>query len=146
MTQTSVRSAASLALLVAALVGVAAQGSNSVWDGVYTEAQAERGRAAYAQSCASCHADDLRGRSTAPSLVEESFAFLWEGMSLGDLFERTRTRMPSDRPGSLPGPAYADILAFIAQKNGYPAGAKELADDPGVLKNIRIMTKQGSRP
>jgi hypothetical protein len=67
-------------------------------------------------------------------------------MSLGDLFERTRTRMPSDRPGSLPGPAYADILAFIAQKNGYPAGAKELAGDPDVLKDIRITTRQRSRP
>ena len=138
--------ATTVALLLAALVGAAAQEPATVWDGIYTEAQAERGRAAYAQSCASCHADDLRGRSTAPSLIEESFTFLWEGMSLGDLFERTRTRMPSDRPGSLPGPTYADILAFIAQKNGYPAGAKELADDPNVLKNIRITAKQGSRP
>ena len=134
-----------MALLGAVLAG-GAQEAVTVWDGVYTKAQSERGRAAYAQSCASCHADDLRGRSTAPSLVEESFTFLWEGMSLGDLFERTRTRMPSDRPGSLPGPAYADILAFIAEKNGYPAGAKELADDPAVLKNIRITGKQGSRP
>ena len=138
--------AATAALLLAALANVAAQGSTTVWDGIYTTAQAERGRAAYAQSCASCHADDLRGRSTAPSLVEESFAFLWEGMSLGDLFEKTRTAMPSDRPGSLPAPTYADILAFIAQKNGYPAGAKELADDPGVLKDIRITAKPGSRP
>ena len=49
--------------------------------------------------------------------------------------------MPSDRPGSLSGPAYADILAFIAQKNGYPAGPKELGDDLAVLKGIRITAK-----
>ena len=73
-----------------------------MWDGVYTATQAERGRSAYMQSCASCHADDLRGRSTAPSLVEESFLFLWSDMSVGDLFERTRMLMPSDRPGRLP--------------------------------------------
>jgi mono/diheme cytochrome c family protein len=133
-------------LAAAALAGISAQTPTTVWDGVYTAAQAERGRMAYARSCASCHADDLRGRSTAPSLVEESFAFLWEGMSVGDLFEKTRTTMPSDRPGSLPASAYADILAFIAQKNGYPAGATELADDPSVLKGIRITAKQGSRP
>ena len=132
------------ALLVVGALGKAAaapQDRLTVWDGVYTEAQAERGRAAYVQSCASCHADDLRGRSTAPSLVEESFAFLWDDMSLGDLFERTRTRMPSDRPGSLTGQTYADILAFVAQKNGYPAGAKELGDDLAVLKGIRITAK-----
>jgi S-disulfanyl-L-cysteine oxidoreductase SoxD len=128
-------------LVMGALAGVAAQERTTVWDGVYTEAQAERGRAAYVQSCASCHADDLRGRSTAPSLVEESFAFLWEDMSLGELFERTRTRMPSGRPGTLPGPTYADIIAFIAQKNGYPAGTKELADDLAELKGIRITAK-----
>ena len=132
--------ALTLALLVAALVGVAAQ-QRTVWDGVYTEAQAERGGVAYAQSCASCHADDLRGRSTAPSLVEESFAFLWEDMSIGDLFERTRLRMPSDRPGSLTGTTYADILAFIAQKNGYPAGPTELPPELAVLKRIRIAAK-----
>ena len=129
------------AFVMAALVSVAAQERTTVWDGVYTEAQAERGRVAYAQSCASCHADDLRGRSTAPSLVEESFAFLWEDMSIGDLFERTRTRMPSAQPGSLAGATYADILAFIAQKNGYPAGATELPDDLAVLKRIRITAK-----
>jgi quinoprotein glucose dehydrogenase len=67
-------------------------------------------------------------------------------MSLGDLLEKTRTTMPSDRPGSLPASAYADILAFIAQQNGYPAGAKELADNPGALKNVRITAKPGSRP
>lgn len=128
-------------LVVATLGGSAAQERATVWDGVYTEAQAERGRAAYAQSCASCHADDLRGRSTAPSLVEESFAFLWDDMSLGDLFESTRTRMPSDRPGSLSGQTYADILAFISKKNGYPPGIQELGDDVAALKGIRITAK-----
>ena len=130
--------ATAAACVVGALVSAVAQGPATVWDGIYTEAQAERGRVAYAQSCASCHADDLRGRSTAPSLVEESFAFLWEDMSIGDLFERTRARMPSNQPGSLAGATYADILAFIAQKNGYPVGATELPSDLEVLKRIRI--------
>ena len=135
------RTATIVLLAMAALGGSTVQERTTVWDGVYTEAQAERGRAAYAQSCASCHADDLRGRSTAPSLVEESFAFLWDDMSLGDLFERTRTRMPSDRPGSLSGQTYADILAFISKKNGYPPGIQELGDDIARLKGIRITAK-----
>jgi len=129
-------------LVLAALIVVMAQEpKRTVWDGVYTEAQAERGRSAYAQACASCHADDLRGKSTAPSLIEESFMFLWADMSVGDLFERTRLLMPSDRPGSLPPATYADIIAFIAQKNGFPAGA-ELGTDVGILKQILITEKR----
>ena len=137
----AVKTARVALLVVSALVSAAAQDRTTVWDGVYTEAQAERGRVAYAQSCAFCHADDLRGRSTAPSLVEESFAFLWEDMSIGDFFERTRSRMPSNQPGSLAGATYADNLAFIAQKNGYPAGAAELPTDLAALKRIRITAK-----
>jgi Cytochrome C oxidase, cbb3-type, subunit III len=133
------------ALLVSALIGSLVFGQETkrtVWDGVYTAAQAERGSAAYAQACSSCHAEDLRGRSTAPSLVEESFLFLWSDMSVGDLFERTRMLMPSDRPGSLPAATYADILAFIAQKNGFPVGNTELGTDIGALKQILITEKR----
>jgi len=132
-------------LLVVALIGSAIDGQEpkrTVWDGVYTAAQAERGRGAYMQACASCHADDLRGKSTAPSLVEESFLFLWGDMSVGDLFERTRMLMPSDRPGSLAADTYADIIAFIAQKNGFPAGSTDLGADVAALKQILITGKR----
>jgi hypothetical protein len=92
--------------------------------------------------CASCHADDLRGKSTAPSLVEESFTFLWADTTLGDLFERTRLLMPSDRPGSLPSATYADVIAFIVSKNGFPPGAVELSADVAALKQIVIAERR----
>ena len=133
------------ALAVTALIGSAIAGQQlkrTVWDGVFTDAQAERGRSAYAQSCASCHAEDLRGKGTAPSLVEESFAFLWADMTVGDLFERTRMLMPSDRPGSLPPATYADIITFVMSKNGFPAGSTELGADAAVLKQIVITEKR----
>ena len=133
------------ALAVTALIGSAIAGQElkrTVWDGVFTDAQAERGRSAYAQSCASCHAEDLRGQGTAPSLVEESFAFLWADMTVGDLFERTRMLMPSDRPGSLPSATYADIIAFVMSKNGFPAGSTELSADVAALKQIVITEKR----
>lgn len=133
------------ALLVVALIGSAFDGQEpkrTVWDGVYTAPQAERGRSAYMQSCASCHADDLRGKGTAPSLVEESFAFLWADMTVGDLFERTRMLMPSDRPGSLPPATYADIITFVMSKNGFPAGSTELGADVAALKQIVITEKR----
>ena len=38
----------------------------TIWDGVFTEAQAARGQARYAQACATCHADDLLGELERP--------------------------------------------------------------------------------
>ena len=117
------------------------QTTRTVWDGVYTTGQAERGRASYLQSCVSCHRDDLRGDNTAPSLVGESFTFLWGDMSVGELSARIQKVMPPDRPGGLTPQTYADIIAFILQKNGFPAGDVELGIDPEALQQIRITTR-----
>ncbi len=129
-------------LLTAALAANAreAQG-RTVWDGIYTDAQAERGGASYKQSCIGCHREDLRGDSTAPSLVGESFTFLWGDMEVGELSARIQKVMPPDRPGSLPAQTYIDIVAFILQKNAFPAGGKDLGSDPDSL-NALITAKK----
>ena len=101
----------------------------TVWDGVYSEGQAERGEVQYTASCAACHATDLRGDNTSPSLVGPSFAFLWGGSTLGELFTRIQQLMPTDRPNSLSAQTYRDILAFILRNNSYPPGDKELESD-----------------
>lgn len=107
-----------------------AEDQRTVWDGVYTEAQAERGQVLYTESCSRCHAPDLRGDNTSPSLVGMSFTFLWGGSTLGALSEQIQKQMPTDRPGSLSAKTYRDILAFVLRANSYPAGTKELeADD-----------------
>jgi cytochrome c len=112
----------------------------TVWDGVYTDAQAERGGASYQQACVACHRDDLRGDNTAPSLVGESFTFLWGDMEVGELSARIQKLMPPERPGSLPAEAYIDIVAFILQKNEFPAGSMELGADTDSLHAV-ITTK-----
>jgi S-disulfanyl-L-cysteine oxidoreductase SoxD len=117
------------------------QAARTVWDGVYTEAQAERGRTSYQQTCLSCHRDDLRGDSTAPSLVGESFLFLWGDMEVGELSARIQKVMPPERPGSLPAQTYTDIIAFILQKNAFPAGDTELPAESGTA-NILITSKR----
>jgi mono/diheme cytochrome c family protein len=114
----------------------------TVWDGVYTEEQATRGRTQYMQACASCHASDLRGDSTAPSLIEESFSFQWGDTTVGELFERIRTLMPSNRPGSLSNQSYRDIVAFILQSNKLPPGEKELDSEADALRQIVIAVKR----
>ena len=114
----------------------------TVWDGVYTGEQAGRGRTEYEQACAACHAEDLRGNGTAPSLVDESFWFLYDDTTVGELFDRIRTLMPSDRPGSLSSQSYRDIIAFILQSNKLPPGEKELDADPEALRRILITMKR----
>ena len=106
-----------------------ANAQRTVWDGVYSEAQAERGRVLYTEACSGCHAPDLRGNNTSPSLVGMSFTFLWGGSTLGALLERIREQMPPAAPGTLPAQTYRDILAFVLSENTYPAGAKEFEDD-----------------
>jgi S-disulfanyl-L-cysteine oxidoreductase SoxD len=114
--------------------------ARTVWDGVYTDVQAERGRALYQQSCVACHRDDLRGDNTAPSLVGESFMFLWGDMEVGELSARIQKLMPPERPGSLPAQTYTDIVAFILKKNEFPAGNVELGSDTDSLHAL-ITTK-----
>ena len=115
-----------------------AQAPKVIQDGIFTEAQAERGAEAYSARCASCHAADLRGASNAPGLVGVGFMFLWEGRSVGELYTKIRTEMPSDQPGSLPAQTYADILGFILRTNQFPAGSQELVAGADWLNSILI--------
>jgi quinoprotein glucose dehydrogenase len=114
----------------------------TTWDGVYTDEQATRGKALYARSCAGCHKADLRGDGQAPSLIEEDFAFQWGNETVGELFRRIRTLMPSDRPNSLPAESYRDIVAFILQANAFPPGPTELSVDADALNQILIAAKR----
>lgn len=126
----------------AVAVGTAVQGgTRSVWDAVYTDAQAERGKELYLKECGSCHADNLQGGDEAPGLAGGGFLSQWIDLSAGDLFERTRMTMPQDRPGQLSRDTYGDILAFMFKANGFPSGDVELPRDVQVLKQILIAVK-----
>lgn len=103
-------------------------------DGLYTDSQAARGKAAYSQSCASCHGDDLSGRDPAPALSGNAFMTRWGGRSVGDLFDKTRTTMPTDKPGALSEQAYLDLVAYVFQANQLPAGRDELKSSSAALR------------
>ena len=120
-------------------------GSNtekSIWVGVYTNGQAQRGRTAYLAKCASCHRDDLAGSSMAPALVGTGFLLMWDGKSVRDFYGRIRTTMPGDLPGSLSREETLDILAYLLQANGLPAGHEELEGSAEALQQIRIIRNQ----
>jgi hypothetical protein len=114
------------------------QTSRSVWDGVYTTEQAERGAAIAVRECATCHGATLSKADEGPSLAGESFLAEWDGQDLGGLYERMSNTMPQSDPGKLKGQEYVDILAQILRLNKFPAGKTELEGRPESLKQIRI--------
>ena len=93
--------AAGMACLPAAVASLSAQGetsTRSVWDGVYTAAQAARGKAEYELYCAGCHGPDLEGLD-GPMLVGPGFLRNWLEDNVNSLFTRLHTKMPADCPG-----------------------------------------------
>ncbi|MBA2590395.1 MAG: c-type cytochrome [Alphaproteobacteria bacterium] len=127
-----------VAMVAVAAIAAMAQPTASVWEGIYTEAQAARGSDGYGKSCAACHGASLTGTGEAPALQGAQFVSDFNGETVGDLFDRIRTTMPQDNPASLPRDQYADILAFLLKENGFPAGAKELDRRSEYLKAIRF--------
>ena len=116
--------------------------SRSVWDGVYTEEQARRGEAVYKKECGACHGEMLTGGESAPPLTGGAFQANWNGLTLGDLFERIRKTMPQSKPGSLTRQQGSDVLAFMLSMNKFPAGKTELYRQSEMLKEIRFETKK----
>ena len=124
------------AALVAAVL--LAQATRSVRDGVYTQDQAKQGHELYSQHGAVCHGNNLEGGEEAPALAGGDFISNWNGLTVGDLFDRIRTTMPQNKPQSLSREVNATILAFILSSNKFPAGQSELSSQPEQLKLIRI--------
>ncbi len=107
-------------------------------DGIYTDAQAARGAQQFSQSCAACHGAALTGLGEAPALVGAQFIGDFNGLTVGDLFERIRTTMPLNNPGGLTRDAYASVLAFVLKSNGYKPGPRELYSRSEFLDTMRF--------
>ena len=109
--------------------------------GVYTEAQATRGEALYADNCSYCHLNDLSGGDLAPALAGPGFVARWSTRSLGELFDYMRSVMPLNSPGGLSAQQNADLLAFILRRADYPPGAKELPASTEALDPIALAAR-----
>jgi quinoprotein glucose dehydrogenase len=143
LTRTSRVVVASIIVATIAAAGSTLAGqtpARSVADGVYTEAQATRGRMIYADRCAACHGEQATGDSVtmAPALVGETFTAAWKEKTVGDLFSLVRDTMPQNEPGALTAAQYADVLAHILSINNFPRGTGELEANADALKQIRF--------
>ena len=126
-------------VLLAAAFGLMAQMSmRSTWDGVYTAAQADRGKAVYKIQCESCHGEDLEGDPENPPLATPAFVYKWNSLPLADLYERVHKDMPPDNRGTLTRQKSADLVAYLLSFNKFPAGGKELPPELTAMREIRF--------
>ena len=112
------RSAALAGLLGCGGIALAQQGLSS-------PGQAQLGREAYVQNCASCHGTELVNGQFAPALKGPGFLAKWGGTPLTELLEYMHRSMPPANPGGLADGTYAALAAFILHENG--GGEADLA-------------------
>jgi mono/diheme cytochrome c family protein len=110
----------------------------SVWSGVYSDAQAYRGEKVADTLCLGCHGAGLAGGDSGPRLVGESFLAKWDGASLGDLYGWILEKMPDDAPGTLNQDDVASVVAYILKVNDMPSGKQALPADHDALAPIAI--------
>ena len=101
------------------------EATRSVWDGVYTEEQAERGRKIFRTHCADCH---------------ETGEFKMGYRTVNDIFS-SRESMPEVSPGSVNAEEYVDLIAYILSANGMPSGEEELKAVPDILERLLFKEK-----
>ncbi|MGE3403234.1 MAG: c-type cytochrome [Vicinamibacterales bacterium] len=136
-----------IAIGAAAYVAVVVAGTNAsgqtktVWDGVYTAAQAERGNTLYQENCAACHGAEYTAGAGAPSLAGPEFQFSWNKKPAGELFDYMKSFMPPGQPGALTDQQYSEIVAALLRANKFPESpAAELPATKAELDTITILT------
>jgi ankyrin repeat protein/mono/diheme cytochrome c family protein len=112
------------------------------WDGVYTDAQAQRGRDVYRRACAVCHLDTLEGDAVSPRLTGPAFLGRFNGQTAHEMVQAVRASMPQNAPDTLGDRAYVDLIAFLLNANGGRPGASELPLDVAELEKIVITAEQ----
>ncbi len=99
-------------------------------DGIFTVAQADRGEALFRSTCSECH--------DSADWTETGFKDRWEDQSVYQLWYYVNERMPYDNPWSLSRQQTTDVLTYIFQLNGLPAGEAELATDDDSIDDYWI--------
>jgi cytochrome c553 len=130
-------------IVILGLCGMAAtfEQSRKTSEGVYTNAQAERGlQIVEYYGCRSCHGDYLEGGvEEEPPLAGQEFLTAWTGRKLDELAEKITT-MPAnlDSQYQVKPAAAVDVVAYLLRANGYPAGTKALPHDPAPRPSLEI--------
>ena len=112
-----------------------------IWQGIFSAGQAARGKDTYNSACLRCHAGDLTG-VTGPALTGDRFFNSWGGEPVDRLFLKIRDTMPPNfGTATLDDNAKLDVVTYILQTNGFPAGTTELVVGGPDLASAQILKK-----
>ena len=136
-----------ITVCAAAVFGALPVQAQTIWDGVYSAPQADRGATFYNGVCAKCHGRSGNGagdpdQPESPAVARTTFPSKWEGRSLAELFDYLRTAMPYDNPGSRSDQEMIDAVAHMLALSDVPAGEAELAPDVEALESIEIVAEE----
>lgn len=98
--------------------------------GLYSQAQANRGRDSFRSMCTECH--------TAGEFSDQTFKVKWSRRSVGDLYEFIHTAMPDDAPGILTEAQAIDLTSYILEMNGFEPGSRQMQADQAALDEISL--------
>jgi S-disulfanyl-L-cysteine oxidoreductase SoxD len=98
--------------------------------GLFSQAQANRGRDSFRSMCTECH--------TAGEFSDNAFKVKWSRRSVGDLYEFIHTAMPDDAPGILTEAQAIDLTAYILEMNGFESGSRQMQPDQAALDAISL--------
>jgi len=118
-----VRAGIMVALVCTPIIAAAAASattSDRALPKLFTTSEAAQGQIVFEQHCASCHGEDLRGK-IGPALIGPSLGSASDHTTVSIMFNVIAFEMPAGAPASLTKQNYADVMAYILQRNGYPA-------------------------
>ena len=97
-------------------------------DGVYTKVQADGAKAQFDKICADCHPFTVAAKKKPKDvpLGDEPFFENWNGRTLGEIITTIALTMPNDGSAVVSDAEAVDLVAYILQQNGFPAGATAL--------------------
>ncbi|HWF63373.1 MAG TPA: cytochrome c [Rhizomicrobium sp.] len=113
-------------------------GARAQNSGYYTLDQATAGADIYQAKCASCHGAQMEGY-IGPSLRGHAFQVITSRQTdAGRLLLIISRNEPENNPGALSEDEDANVLAYILQVNGYPAGKEKLSAESSHLRELNL--------
>jgi mono/diheme cytochrome c family protein len=122
----------------AAQSGLGRQPFPTIWSGVYSKAEAERGKQAYAPLCSRCHGTDMKGGLTAPGLIGAKFFDRWHDLRLADVVAYIQAAMPREHEFYVPADSARAIVALMLRESGVPPGQEPMSTNVKIQQDILI--------